>query len=81
MEDIDDPDFLTEKEISQIEESLKDYYEGNYKKGSIDDLLDDLNNISNTKRKKRQIQTIIDLYFFMVIDPIGKFVYDSLDKV
>ncbi len=41
-EELDDPDFLSEAELKQIEESLKDYFTGKYKCGSIDDLLRDL---------------------------------------
>jgi hypothetical protein len=42
MEDPDDPDFLSGVELAEIEESLKDYSEGRFKRGSIDDLLKDL---------------------------------------
>ena len=42
VEDPDDPDFLSEVELVEIEESLKDYSEGRFKRGSIDDLLKDL---------------------------------------
>lgn len=41
-EDPDDPDFLSEVELVEIEASLKDYSEGRFKRGSIDDLLKDL---------------------------------------
>lgn len=41
-EDIDDPDYLSEVELIEIEASLKDYSEGKFKRGSIDDLLKDL---------------------------------------
>ncbi|MGP6207992.1 hypothetical protein ACNF42_08205 [Cuniculiplasma sp. SKW3] len=43
VEDIDDPEYLSEIELIQIEASLKDYSEGRFKRGSIDDLLKDLN--------------------------------------
>ncbi len=42
-EDTDDPDYLSEVELNEIEKSLKDYSEGRFKRGSIDDLLKDLN--------------------------------------
>ncbi|MEM0132940.1 hypothetical protein [Acidiplasma sp.] len=41
-EDIDDPDYLSEVELIEIEASLKDYSEGKFKRGSIDELLKDL---------------------------------------
>lgn len=42
VEDIDDPDYLSEVELIEIEASLKDYSEGKFKRGSIDELLKDL---------------------------------------
>lgn len=41
-EDVDDPEYLSEVELKEIEASLKDYAEGKFKRGSIDDLLKDL---------------------------------------
>lgn len=41
-EDPEDPDLLGEVELVEIEASLKDYSEGRFKSGSIDDLLKDL---------------------------------------
>ncbi len=41
-EDPDDPDYLTESELIEIEQSLKDYAEGRFKRGTINDLLKDL---------------------------------------
>lgn len=43
MEDMDDPDYLSKSELIEIENSLKDYSEGRFKHGSIDDLIEDLN--------------------------------------
>ncbi len=42
QEDPDDPDYLTEKELKEIEASLRDYSEGRFKHGSLEDLLRDL---------------------------------------
>lgn len=39
----DDPEYLTEVEITAIEASISDYAEGRYKEGSLEDLIDDLN--------------------------------------
>lgn len=40
----EDPEFLTEIEIKEIIESVEEYSRGEYKHGSLNDLLEDLGN-------------------------------------
>ena len=51
-EDIDDPDCLSEVELIEIEASLKDYSEGKFKRGTIDELLKDLRQAMKNTNKE-----------------------------
>ena len=42
IEDLEDPDWLSEREIREIFSSLNEFANGNFKEGGIDDLLRDL---------------------------------------
>ena len=40
--DAENPDYLGDEELVEIEKSLKDYPEGRFKRGTIEELLKDL---------------------------------------
>ena len=45
IEDLEDPEWLSGREIREIFSSLNEFANGNFKEGGIDDLLQDLDSI------------------------------------